>query len=59
MIELFSRRKPYFFKSTLGIHSLAGHFRKMEKDLEQIVLGQAEENVRMDTNAAEAAHRPR
>ncbi|MBU1183854.1 MAG: helicase, partial [Proteobacteria bacterium] len=54
MIELFSRRKPDFFKSTLGIHSLAGHFRKMEKDLEQIVLGQAEENVGMDTNAVEA-----
>ncbi|OGP83134.1 MAG: hypothetical protein A2V87_04975 [Deltaproteobacteria bacterium RBG_16_58_17] len=54
MIELFSRRKPDFFKSTLGIHSLAGHFRKMEKDLEQIVLGRVEENVGMDTNAVEA-----
>jgi len=53
-IELFSRRKPDFFKSTLGIHSLAGHFRKMEKDLEQIVLGRVEENVGMDTNAVEA-----
>jgi hypothetical protein len=54
MIELFSRRKPDFFKSTLGIHSLAGHFRKMEKDLEQIVFGQAEENDGMETNAVEA-----
>jgi superfamily II DNA or RNA helicase len=34
MIELFSRRKADYFKTTLGIHSLPGHFRKMEKDLE-------------------------
>jgi superfamily II DNA or RNA helicase len=33
MIELFSRRdQPAFFKD-LGIHSLPGHIRKMEKDL--------------------------
>ncbi len=33
MIELFSRRQPDYFKDSLGIHSLAGHFRTMEKDL--------------------------
>ncbi len=32
MIELFSRRQADKFKD-LGIHSLPGHFRKMEKDL--------------------------
>ena len=32
MIELFSRKQPDFFKR-IGIHSLPGHFRKMEKDL--------------------------
>lgn len=32
LIELFSRRKPDHFKD-LGIHSLPGHIRKMEKDL--------------------------
>jgi superfamily II DNA or RNA helicase len=32
MIELFSRRQPDKFKD-LGIHSLPGHVRKMEKDL--------------------------
>ena len=32
MIELFSRRRPDHFKAApLGIHSLAGHFRKLEK----------------------------
>ncbi len=32
MIELFSRRQTDHFKD-LGIHSLPGHVRKMEKDL--------------------------
>lgn len=33
LIEHFSRRRPDYFKETLGIHSLAGHFRRLEKDL--------------------------
>ena len=41
MIELFSRDKPDHFKNApLGIHSLPGHFRKMEKALEKIVESQ-------------------
>jgi len=36
MVELFSRREPDYFKDApLGIHSLAGHIRKMEKALDQ------------------------
>ena len=36
LIELFSQRKEDYFKSApLGIHSLSGHFRKMEKALEK------------------------
>jgi len=38
MIELFSRRIPEYFKD-LGIHSLPGHFRKMEKEAELLVPG--------------------
>lgn len=35
MIELFTRNQPdYFRDAPLGIHSLPGHFRRMEKDLE-------------------------
>ena len=38
MIELFSQRQPEYFKNApLGIHSLPGHFRKLEKDLEKIM----------------------
>ena len=32
LIELFSRRQPDYFRA-LGIHSLAGHFRKLEDAL--------------------------
>ncbi len=40
MIELFSRHQTDYFKDApLGIHSLAGHFRKMEKDLEKSLSG--------------------
>src|SRR5262249_55244828 len=42
MIELFSRHDPAKFKDPpLGIHSLAGHFRKMEKDLEKLIYTKA------------------
>ena len=38
MMELFTRREPDYFKAApLGIHSLPGHFRKMEKALEAVV----------------------
>ena len=40
LIELFSRRETdHFKKAPLGIHSLPGHFRKMEKALEKVVDG--------------------
>jgi hypothetical protein len=42
MIELFSRRVPDKFRQ-LGIHSLPGHFRKMEKELEKATAGKAAE----------------
>ena len=56
MIELFSRREPdYFKKAPLGIHSLPGHFRKLEKALEKQLLanGQSAEVV-AEVNQAEA-----
>lgn len=38
MIELFSSRKADYFKAApLGIHSLPGHFRKLEKELEKLI----------------------
>lgn len=33
LIEHFTGRRADYFKDTLGIHSLAGHFRKLEKGL--------------------------
>jgi superfamily II DNA/RNA helicase len=53
MIELFTRRQPDYFKAApLGIHSLPGHFRKMEKALEAVVAGN--EGAGVITNQAEA-----
>jgi hypothetical protein len=63
MIELFSPRKddgrpnPAHFKDApLGIHSLPGHFRKLEKALERIVDAgaQQEDGPDIQTNQAEA-----
>jgi superfamily II DNA/RNA helicase len=58
MIELFSRRQPGHFKSApLGIHSLSGHFRKLEKALEKMVESKqdnADNGPAMQTNQAEA-----
>jgi hypothetical protein len=55
MIELFSRHQSDYFKAApLGIHSLPGHFRKMEKGLERLVLASEAEGLGMETNLAEA-----
>ncbi|MGA2233756.1 MAG: DEAD/DEAH box helicase family protein, partial [Tepidisphaeraceae bacterium] len=38
MIELFSRKQADYFKDApLGVHSLPGHFRMMENELEKLV----------------------
>lgn len=40
LIELFSRKESGYFKQApLGIHSLPGHFMKMEKALEKVIDG--------------------
>lgn len=50
LIELFSQRKEdYFREAPLGIHSLSGHFRKMEKALEN-----ATNSTSVDTNSDES-----
>lgn len=35
LIDLFAREDSTYFKDTLGIHSLLGHFRAMEKELDE------------------------
>jgi len=58
MIELFSRREPDHFKAApLGIHSLPGHFRKLEKTLETMLeerQGKQDGGPALPTNQAEA-----
>src|SRR5271157_703474 len=56
MIELFSQRKADYFKAApLGIHSLPGHFRKMEKELEKKLLNKPLEDGGIETNQVEAS----
>ena len=54
MIELFSRQQEGYFKSTLGIHSLRGHFITMERNLRKKTEtpNSAEDNL--ETNEIEA-----
>lgn len=59
MIELFSRKQPDYFKNApLNIHSLPGHFRRMEKNLEQSLHlksgGEALQEGELTTDLAEA-----
>jgi SNF2 family DNA or RNA helicase len=56
MIELFSRRQPdYFRRAPLGIQSLSGHIRKMEKELLKMIDGAAAgEQGPPETNEVEA-----
>src|SRR5204863_3753983 len=43
MIELFSRKQADYFKDApLGIHSLPGHFRTIEKNLERLVYAKSD-----------------
>jgi len=53
LIEYFSRREPgYFSDAPLGIHTLRGHFRKMEDAL-QAVIDSENEAVEIDSVTAE------
>jgi len=58
MIELFTQRKADYFKDTrLGIHSLPGHFRKLENVLEKNIEdkgGKIEGEVNVQVNQVEA-----
>lgn len=56
MIELFARENPDHFKSTLGIHSLQGHFRMLEQQLKKATTARSADTGEppIDTNMAEA-----
>jgi hypothetical protein len=55
MTELFSRQSPDYFRAApLGIHSLPGHFRKMERDLEQALSREGIEGTVFEAKQDEA-----
>ncbi len=57
MVELFSRHEPgHFSEAPLGIHSLAGHIRRLEKSIEKQVLNSHEDVDLLEINYAEAGN---
>ena len=56
LVQLFSREQPDYFGPTLGIQSLAGHFRQLEKQLESATRDDAADKnqVPAETNLEEA-----
>jgi superfamily II DNA or RNA helicase/HKD family nuclease len=55
MIDLFSRRQADYFKAApLGIHSLPGHIRKMEKELLASLADDLANESTAETNEVEA-----
>lgn len=54
LIELFSRRDPgYFGAAPLGIHTLRGHFRRMEAAVDALLGEGGDGHVEIDARAAE------
>jgi superfamily II DNA or RNA helicase len=52
LVELFSRRDPAYFRAApLGIHTLRGHFRRMEDAVDAILGGG--DRVELDAQAAQ------
>jgi len=56
MVELFSRHSPdHFAGGTLGIHSLPGYIRQLEKKIEKEIYGSDDEEL--DLNIADVGNR--
>ena len=56
MVELFSRHKPdHFADAPLGIHSLAGHIRQLERMIEKQITGRDADDEQLEINFADAA----
>lgn len=54
MVELFSRHKPdHFADAPLGIHSLAGHIRQLERALEKQLLGKSADHEPAEINISD------
>ncbi len=54
MIELFSRQREDYFRSTLGIHSLRGHFITMERELREKTDAHKSDDEPVSTDTSEA-----
>lgn len=58
MVELFSQhRTDHFREAPLGIHSLAGHIRQLEKAIEREIYGDGSDARQLELNMADAGPR--
>lgn len=54
MVELFSRHQAdYFSQAPLGIHSLAGHIRQLEKSIEKQLLSHGDQGEGVDIDMSD------
>lgn len=60
MVELFSRHEPgHFAAAPLGIHSLAGYVRQLEKAIEEEIFGQVRDQDELELTSADVSQRLR
>jgi superfamily II DNA or RNA helicase len=58
MVELFTQHRPdHFSGGTLGIHSLPGYIRQLEKKIEAEIYGNSSEVEQLELNTADASIR--
>jgi len=54
MLELFTRQQDDRFRSSVGINSVRGHFRRLERAVKDAVEAQGEQDGEVETNLTEA-----
>jgi superfamily II DNA or RNA helicase len=54
MLELFTRQQDDRFRSSVGINSVRGHFRRLERDVRRAMAAREEQDGGIETNLTEA-----
>ncbi len=54
MMELFTREQDDRFGSNVGIHSVIGHFRRLEREVKDALEGRGDQDGEVETNLTEA-----
>ena len=54
MLELFTRQQDDRFRSSVGIHSVRGHFRRLEREVKRTLEARGEQDGEVETSLNEA-----